>query len=195
MRGTLSCGNRVCCFIKWWPWHQEQQKYAGKKQLRDRGQRKRNNLFWTISNKLVTTVPGDRSCLSPPRWHAWANKDIHAHTGTHTSVWVRVSGIICNPQTVTSWKPSQNILIKVSPTITARPGPSPLPWRPLPHRDSPARLLALSGFHLCHIMPLLSGQNLLIVLLCGKNKSGCLICHISFPVFSLLWWGRLPHKC
>lgn len=122
MRGTLSCGNRVCCFIKWWLWHQEQQKYAGKKQLRDRGQRKRNNLFWTISNKLVTTVPGDRSCLSPPRWHAWANKDIHAHTGTHTSVWVRVRGIVCNPQTVTSWKPSQNILIKVSPTITARPG-------------------------------------------------------------------------
>lgn len=85
-----------------------------KKQLGDRGQRKRNNLFWTISNKLVTTVPGDTSCLSPPRWHAWASTHTHTHAGTrtctcaprHTTVWVCVKGIVCTPQTVTSRKPS-----------------------------------------------------------------------------------------
>ena len=36
-----------------------------KKQLGDREAKEKKNLFWTVSNKLVTTVPGDSSCLSP----------------------------------------------------------------------------------------------------------------------------------
>lgn len=95
-----------------------------KKQLGDREAKwKKNtrNLFWTISNKLVTTVPGDSSCLS---LHIDMPEHTHANTHKHRrqSVWVSVTvGSVCTPQTVTPWKPSQNVLIKTSHTITAHP--------------------------------------------------------------------------
>lgn len=63
-----------------------------------------------------------------PCCYAWAHTDMdthpHAplHTQTHTrqSVWVYVTvGSVCIPQAATPWKPSQNALIKTSPTITA----------------------------------------------------------------------------
>lgn len=60
-----------------------------KKQLGDREGEK--NQFWTISNKLVTTEPGDSSCLSPhvdthEHTHAHVCTHIHAHSHKHTSL-------------------------------------------------------------------------------------------------------------
>lgn len=91
--------------------------------------RKKKSILDDFKQACHNSVRGTRAVCLPPRWYAWPhtgmeNTDTQACTHARQYVWVSVTeGSVCTPKAVTPRKPSQNTLIKMSPTITAHPDP------------------------------------------------------------------------
>lgn len=131
----------LCCFAEgwWFGWRQRERagKYSerrvgGGEQLEDGKEKgeKKKSILDDFKQACHNSVRGTRAVCLPhvdtrdhtQAWRTHTYTQACAHTRQY--VWVSVTeGSVCTPKAVTPQKPSQNTLIKMSPTITAHPDP------------------------------------------------------------------------